>query len=203
MTRSSRASIWIVVAASTWSCRDARDVPEPAASHRFECEFVVDGGRSSWTAIRVDAGDGAEPERLELSTPVALDPGETPAIETPDLNQDGALDLEAIVARGATNTYADYWVFDRASHRFTALGTFPIFTIDAARRELECVENGGHGGMIHERKTYRFDGGRLTLERWESQTWSEEEGAYRPVVREMRDGGMRVVAEESILPDDR
>jgi hypothetical protein len=115
-----------------------------------------------------------------------------------DINFDGLLDLMLIVRRGAANAYAAYWLFDPKAGVFTALGTYPVFRVDAEKRRLDTYEGGGAAGLIHESKEFAFMEGKLTLVRDEKQEATSQPEVYRKVTSERAGGAMKIVKTEMV-----
>ena len=115
-----------------------------------------------------------------------------------DINFDGLLDLMLIVRRGVANAYAAYWLFDPQQGKFTALGTYPVFRVDAGKRQLSTYERGGSAGLIHDSKEYAFVDGKLTVMREEKQEATRQAGVFRNVVRQRVNGVMKVLKTEMV-----
>jgi hypothetical protein len=71
--------------------------------------------------------------------------------------------LDSPDGRGASNVYADYWVFAPATEQFEYLGNYPALSVDVAHRELSTYENAGMAGLIYEKSGYRFIDGKPEL----------------------------------------
>jgi len=118
-----------------------------------------------------------------------------------DIDFDGLLDLMLIVRRGVANAYAAYWLFDPQQGKFTALGTYPVFRVDAGKRQLSTYERGGSAGLIHDSKIYVFLNRKLTVLREEKQEATQQAGVFRKVVRQRVDGVMKVIHTEIVRAD--
>lgn len=116
-----------------------------------------------------------------------------------DVDFDGLLDLMLITRRGVANTYAAYWRFNPRQGAFQAVGTFPVFRLDARRQRLSNYERGGSAGLIHQSREYAFVNGRLTLMREEKQDATSQAGAFRKVVRERVNGVLKIVRSETVI----
>jgi hypothetical protein len=184
--------------ANVHDCRPCTFSPGGAfPAYSFTFVLKTTGDRRAVSAIEVTR-ESKPLQRLPVTGMEPIGVEEDFFFGGQDINFDGLLDLLLIVRRGAANAYAAYWLFDPKSGVFIALGTYPIFRVDAAKRLLYTYEGGGDAGLIHEAKEYTFLEGKLTLMRDEKQDATKQAGVYRKVVSERTDGVMKIVKTEMV-----
>jgi hypothetical protein len=186
------------VPSSVADCRPCTFSPGgsfPASSFTFDLKTLPEG--RSVEAIAVDR-DSKPVQRLPVAGMEPVSKEEQFFFGGVDLNFDGLLDLMLITRKGVANAYAEYWLFDPKTAMFTALGTYPVFRVDARKHRLSTYERGGSGGLIHESKEYAFLDGKLVVMRQEKQDATREPGVFRKVVRERIDGVMKITKTETV-----
>ena len=156
------------------------------------------GADRSVQTIEVVNQDSKATQTLTVSEMDTVGPEEDFFFGGVDINFDGVLDLMLITRRGTANAHADYWIFDGASGTFKLLGSFPVFSADAARKRLKTYERGGYGGMIYESKEYAFVAGKLTVMRIEKQEAARHPGMFRRVVQQRVNGVMKTVSTQTV-----
>jgi hypothetical protein len=166
----------------------------------FKIRELPDGRRvvDSLEISRTDRPDRSQSLPVHDMTPTAK--GDDFFIGTDDINFDGYRDLSFATSRGVANTYSDYWLFDPAKSEFVYLGKYPVFKVDAQRRELSTYERGGDGGMIYTSERYAIENGKPVLMASETQEKTGQEGVYKRSVSERRAGKMEIVKTESVRP---
>jgi hypothetical protein len=95
-----------------------------------------------------------------------------------DMNFDGVLDLGFGPLLGTPNLTLDYWTVDAKRGGLASIGKLTNLSVDAKAREVKTYEKGGHAGLENESKTYRWEGGKLTLVRATSQTQADDGKGY-------------------------
>lgn len=115
-----------------------------------------------------------------------------------DLNADRFLDLMLITSRGVANAYADYWLFQPTTGKYTYLGNYPVFRIDPVNHRLLTYERGGMGGMIFESREYEFRAGKLILTKSEKQDATGRPGMFRKVTRRRINGVLKIVRTDTV-----
>jgi hypothetical protein len=184
--------------ANVHDCRPCTFSPGGALPpYSFTFVLKTTGDQRAVSAIEVSR-DSKQLQRLPVTGMEPIGAEEDFFFGGQDINFDGLLDLMLIVRRGAANAYAAYWLFDPKSGVFTALGTYPIFRVDAAKHLLYTYEGGGDAGLIHEAKEYTFLEGKLTLMHDEKQDATKQAGVYRKVISERSDGVMKIVKTEMV-----
>jgi hypothetical protein len=166
-------------------------------SYSFTFVLKTSGGERAVDVIEVTR-DSKIIQRLAVTGMQPIGAEEDFFFGGTDINFDGLLDLMLIVRRGAANAYAAYWLFDPKAGAFTALGTYPVFRVDAEKHHLVTYEGGGAAGLIHESKEYAFMDGKLTLVRDEKQEATSQRGVYRKVISERANGVMKVIKTEMV-----
>lgn len=164
----------------------------------FDVAPSPDGGRVI-RAVEVDR-PGAGRQRLLVDDMASVAPGEPFFFGPEDIDFDGHADLLLAVARGAANTYAQYWRYDPQAGRFTSVGTFPILDPDPASGTLRAYERGGLGGLLYTRTDYAWENGALEPQRIEEQAAADGQGELRRTVLERQADGSMAVVDDRTLP---
>lgn len=167
----------------------------PEYSFTFDFKTAPDG--RTLEAIQVTR-ESKPVQRLPVAGMDAIGKDEELFFGGTDINFDGLLDLMVITRKGIANAYAEYWLFDAKTEKFTALGTYPVFRVDAQKRRLSTYERGGSGGLIYESKEYAFLDGKLALMREEKQEAGQQPDTFRKVVRERVGGVMKNLKTETV-----
>ena len=144
--------------------------------------------------------DNKQSQELTVAEMAPVAEGEKFMFGGMDINFDGYRDLMLVVARGAANATAQYWVYAPDSQTFKDIGTHPVFTVDPDKKRLKTYERGGSGGMIFNAKEFEFQSGQLVLMREESQRPTRNPNAFQHTIRERRKGAMITVKQETIAP---
>ena len=132
------------------------------------------------TVARSDAPDRTDVLKVHGMVPSGL--GVPFFIAATDINFDGYNDLMLITSKGVANALADYWVSVTESAKFEYVGNFPVLTPNASKKTLSSYERGGEGGMLFEKKVFRFSGLTLVLVKSEKQEATGRVGQYRKTV---------------------
>src|SRR5262245_54565099 len=163
----------------------------------FQTRTVAGGARVVDSIVLQRAGK--EVQRLSVPAMEPVLPGGAFVFDAQDINFDGYNDLALAVVQGVANTYAMYWLFDPVHGRFTALGRYPWFTVDAPRKRLSTYERGGDGGLIYTATEYAFSKNILIVQRREHQE-RHPQGGYRKITEERRSGRLQVVQTQKVKP---
>jgi hypothetical protein len=116
-----------------------------------------------------------------------------------DINFDGYSDLMLATSRGASNTYADYWVFSADAGEFRYTGNYPLLHVDAAKHRLSSHENNGSAGREYTNKLYAAEGSKLVLIEQEIQEAGGEPGTFvKARSRADAHGKLSVVKRETV-----
>src|SRR5262249_19522652 len=150
--------------ANVRDCRPCTFSPGPAIpAYSFTFELKSEGAERSVRAIQVVNQSSKASQELPVTGMTPVGQEEDFFFGGVDINFDGFLDLMLITRRGTANAYAAYWLFDPKTGAFKPLGTYPIFRVDAAKKQLTTYERGGSGGLIYQSKEFKFVNGKLTL----------------------------------------
>jgi hypothetical protein len=128
-------------------------------------------------------------------------------VQAEDITFDGYADLWLMQWRGAHEVGFAYWIYNPSSGRFDYYkplsGECGYPAVDSAAQTMSLRCNNGAAGAYYIENTYRWTNGRFTLVRQESQ---DEYGAkadkVEHIIREVRNGKLRVVKREVIRMDD-
>ncbi len=112
---------------------------------------MSDGQKSGWYQV------------LTLSESVEINGSQEVIVDFKDLNLDGDNDLYVSTRRGLTNTYHDYWVFEKTNFRFVYAGNHPFLQVDSNTGRLSAYERYGSGGLHYQKTIYQFIKGKLTF----------------------------------------
>ena len=184
------------------------------------CKFSISPDKKPYIFtfnLGIEGGDSVFIKSISVASPANKKPAQvlpidfmTPTIkgeqfyfEVIDINFDGFNDLLLIVAMGSANSYAKYWLYNPASKQFDYLDEFPIFKIDETTRSLSTYERGGHGGMIYERKFYKFVNKKLVVVRAEKQEWVEDKKIYLNTVKILKNDVLTFLKKTKIQPAKR
>lgn len=104
-----------------------------------------------------------------------------PDISFEDVNFDGCEDIVIVVAMGASNAFAEFFVFDPTADAYT-LAAHPDADVGICNYQLypelgivESRANSGNAGLLHVWNLYRWEGNNLKLIRSAvSDEWSED-----------------------------
>lgn len=170
---------------------------QPAAHLRYEVKLARGSGQdAAQLQLKSLTRADALPQAFEL--PYAWSPLDEYVLNGIDLNFDGVLDLAFGPVLGTPNETLDYWLTDPKGGSVEQLGRFANLKVDAAKRELETYEKGGHAGLLFEGKRYRWEEDKLTLVESVSQTQDDpEKNTYRLTTKKFKSG--RLVAETTKL----
>src|SRR5262249_27748415 len=174
--------------ADVHDCRPCTFSPGPSTpAYSFTFDLKSEGKQRSVQAIQAINLSSKASQKLPVSGMVPVGQEENFFFGGVDINFDGFLDLMLITRRGTANAYAAYWLFDSKTGTFKSLGTYPVFRVDHAKKQLSTYERGGSGGLIYASKVYQFSNGKLTLMRDEKQDALKQGNAFRKTVRERVD----------------
>jgi len=182
-------------------CRPCTFSPGPSTpAYSFTFDLKTEGKERSVQAIQAVNLSSKASQKLPVTGMVPVGQEENFFFGGVDVNFDGFLDLMLITRRGTANAYAAYWLFDPKTGTFKSLGTYPVFRVDQAKKQLSTYERGGSGGLVYESKVYEFANGRLALIRDEKQDALKQGNAFHKTVRERVNGVMKVTKTETVKP---
>ena len=170
--------------------------------------FHLIGDLESNTFVRIDVSRESEPTVIQsLQIPEADRPYRgTRYFQLEDVNFDGYSDIKLLSFSGATgNGYYYYWLFDRKTDQFVFSQEFSKFCnpiLHPETREIETHAVRGKAGMIYIDETFRVIDGRPVLVRRESEDEVDRDGrSFLKVVREVKNGKMKIVSREIVKND--
>jgi hypothetical protein len=169
----------------------------PSYSIRFESS-ATDQGRAvrALHLLRADRPGWSQSLTVHDMEPIASH--EKFIFGATDINFDGRADLLFSTRRGASNVYADYWVFVPSSGEFEYLGNYPTFRIDRTSQTLSTYESGGAAGLIYESNQYKFIGGKITVTQREKQDETDEFGVFVKAIYRLSNGTLREVSRQRV-----
>ncbi len=138
-------------------------------------------------------------QKLKVHNEVQFFTDGTPSFRGVDVNADGFQDIEFVTAQGATNTYADYWLYKPSQKQFSYLGNYPVFTRDPQTHLLKTYET-SQAGVQYASKQYVFRGGKLELMRAEMQDETKTHGLFRLTIKERVHGVLKTTTQKLVRP---
>lgn len=123
---------------------------------------------------------------------LTIDDGFSPSgefmLEGLDLNFDGVLDLGFGPVLGTPNVTLSYWLHENAGHGWKSVGMLANVKLNPTTQEVITREKGGHGGMLWQENTFRWQGGNLVLTRSVHQEGVPGKREYRKFTRTFEGG---------------
>jgi hypothetical protein len=167
---------------------------QPAQGLRYEVRFAP-AAKQNVTQLEVKSltQNNASPQIFKVE--YGWSPSGDFVLEGVDLNFDGVLDLAFGPVSDTPNETLQYWLIDPQGGPLESLGSFPNLKVDAKAHEIRTYEKGGHAGLLHEAKTYRWEGGNLIVIEIVTQTQDPGQNGYRETTRKFKSG--RVVDEKT------
>jgi hypothetical protein len=162
---------------------------------KYSATFVMKKSEDGRSVIAIDMLNLATKttQRLPVKGMEPVDEEEEIVFGGRDINFDGYLDIQLVLRSGGANASVLYWLFNPQTGTYRELGIYPEFHVDTAKKLLSTYVRGGFAGLQYDSKQYAFIDGKLTLMRDEKQEPVGQEGNFRKVVSERRNGVMTVV----------